>query len=76
MTALKIGRLFTTEAALQPKLWTGGEFVLTDESKVTVVKGGERVEYPLNNVYPPYWRNIKDIKSGDTEIGLSIFLIF
>lgn len=52
------------------KLWLGGEFVVQQNSTVEVTKKGQLEEYPAVNVYPPFWRDLKDVQSGGTEIGM------
>lgn len=53
----------------QKSLCIGCELALTDMSKVVVTEKGAFVEYPTENNFPPYWRDLKDMKKGEVDLG-------
>lgn len=53
----------------QVSLWKDGQFVFGPKSKINVLNEGTAAEYPTDNFYPPYWRDIKQVQSGDDNLG-------
>lgn len=51
-------------------LYTDGEFTFATESSLKICQEGSYEEYPTVNEYPPFWRDLKQIKQGESEIGL------
>ena len=49
-------------------LWRDGQFVFVKKSTVEVLNEGLH-EYPLHNNYAPFWKNLGQMKHGDSEIG-------
>jgi len=76
---LKVGTFYAQAADNRhASLWKGGEFALTDQSKITIRKVGKLEEFPDNNLYPPYWRYFETVEPKDIEIGMyfNLNLIF
>lgn len=50
-------------------LWKGCEFGLCTPWKIDTLMEGVLIEYPTSNVCPPFWRYLKQIRKGDTDLG-------
>lgn len=54
-------------------MWRVGQFCYSRTSKCFVVEGGS-YDYPASNAYPPFWKDLDQVKPGDKELGeLKIF---
>lgn len=49
------------------------EFSMAQYTKIKVMEEGQFQTFPADNTFPPYWRNLKDMKKGDIELGRSNF---
>jgi hypothetical protein len=74
---MQVRRLFKAEpiTAKRSTFWTAGEFVLTSNSKFYSIKDEPIGDHPVDNDYPPYWRDLKNVEKGGIEIGKLFQLI-
>jgi len=71
LTALKVATFYAPSADdRHTTLWKGGEFSLTDNSKIFVREVGQLKKYPQENLYPPYWRYLETVKPKEVELGM------
>jgi hypothetical protein len=73
---LRVQKLFEDDGtAGKDTLWKGGEFIYMSDSNYKIMKKGDLVEYPTENMFPPYWRILKNVKDKETDIGKQFSVI-
>jgi len=76
LSNLRIQQLYKDGGATDhSKLWQGGEFIYTKDSKVSVLREGSLIEYPSINDFPPYWCILSTVKENETDIAMRVLVL-
>uniref|UniRef100_A0A915DX30 Uncharacterized protein n=1 Tax=Ditylenchus dipsaci TaxID=166011 RepID=A0A915DX30_9BILA len=51
------------------------EFIVAMYSTIDVIEEGQLEEYPSQNLYPPYWKHIKNMRHGDKDLALRALIL-
>lgn len=66
---------FFGEGDLLPKqLCVDLQFVVVSETKMMNLRQNVLLEYPAKNIFPPFWKFIKNLQVDDSELGMIPFL--